>query len=286
MTALSDWVKGARLRTLAAAIAPVFVGTGLARENFHLVAALLCLVVAVSLQIAVNFANDYSDGIKGVDYNRLGPIRLVGSGAASPRAVKNAAYLFFLIGSTAGIALATLTTLWFIPIGAIAIIAAWTYTGGPKPYGYAAFGEVSVFIFFGVVATVGSFYAQTRQLTALSFLLACALGFLSCAILVMNNLRDRERDAALNKKTLAVVLGDSRTRKLYLLLLAFAQIIGLYAMRITPWAAMTLATLPLAISNSRRVLAGASGKDLIGLLLKTGKLQIIFSLTLTLALII
>ncbi len=286
MTTLSDWVKGARLRTLTAAIAPVFVGTGLARENFHLVPALLSLAVAVSLQIAVNFANDYSDGIKGVDQDRLGPMRLVGSGAASRRAVKNAAYLFFLIGSTAGIALATLTTLWFIPIGAIAIIAAWTYTDGPKPYGYAAFGEVSVFIFFGVVATVGSFYAQTRQLTALSFLLASALGFLSCAILLMNNLRDREKDAAVNKKTLAVVLGDSRTRKLYLLLLAFAQIIGLYAMRITPWAAMTLATLPLTISNSRRVLAGASGKDLIDLLLKTGKLQIIFSLTLTLALII
>jgi len=284
---IKKWVLGARPRTLPAAIAPVVVGTTLIRthgdKHLHWINALLALAVSLLLQIAVNYANDYSDGIRGTDKVRVGPIRLVASGASSARAVKSAAFITFALAAACGAVLAARTSWWLILVGAIAIVAAWTYTGTSKPYGYMGFGEISVFIFFGVVATMGSYFAQSQALTVRAFLVSLPIGALSCAILSINNLRDRPKDELVGKHTVAVRLGDTNARYLFVGLIALAHGASLLAAMITPWTLLTIALLPISIGVSRSVLAGAAGRDLIPLLGKTGRLQMLFALCLAIA---
>ena len=284
---IKKWVLGARPRTLPAAIAPVVVGTTLIRthgdKHLHWINALLALAVSLLLQIAVNYANDYSDGIRGTDEVRVGPIRLVASGVSSARAVKSAAFITFALAAACGAVLAARTSWWLILVGAIAIVAAWTYTGTSKPYGYMGFGEISVFVFFGVVATMGSYFAQSKALTARAFLVSLPMGALSCAILSINNLRDRPKDELVGKHTLAVRMGDTKARYLYVALIALAHAASVLAATITPWTLLTLALLPLSVGVSRAVLAGAAGRDLIPLLGKTGRLQMLFALSLAIA---
>ena len=280
---MNKWIMGARVRTLPAAIAPVVVGTSLADQiNFR--NALLALIVSLSLQIAVNYANDFSDGVRGTDSNRIGPTRLVASNLASASSVKNASIISFLIAAIAGTVLAVNTSAWLIAVGFISILAAWGYTGGKKPYGYLGFGELSVFIFFGVVATVGSYYVQVGQVTRDAILLSIPMGCLSCAILVINNLRDLNQDNLVSKRTLAVKLGDAKTRIFYLLLLALAQVSAAAAASINMYALLTLLWLPLTYSAVNQVLKGASGKDLITILGKTSRLQFLIAVTLAISL--
>jgi len=280
---MNKWIVGTRPKTLAAAISPVLVGTALATDVNWLIAA-LALTVSLSLQIAVNYANDYSDGVRGTDKNRVGPVRLVASELASAKAVKIAAMISLAVAAVAGLILALQTTLWFIPVGALSILAAWGYTGGAKPYGYFGFGELAVFLFFGVIATVGSNYAQTGQITGQALLLSIPVGALACAILVMNNLRDLPLDKLANKRTLAVRIGDRKTRYFYATLLIIAQIICVYAYTFNSYALLTILWLPMTISNIRRVLQGAVGLDLIPMLVRTARLQFLLSFTLGLAL--
>jgi 1,4-dihydroxy-2-naphthoate octaprenyltransferase len=281
---MNKWILGARPRTLPAAIAPVFVATALAGSDWNWFRAALALKVGVWLQIGVNYANDYSDGVKGSDDNRIGPTRLVASGLATAVQVKRAAFISFGIASIAGIWLSLLSSPWLIVVGVAAIAAAWGYTGGKNPYGYSGLGEVSVFVFFGLTATVGTFYAQTGRVTALSLLCAIPMGALSCAILAVNNIRDRAQDELVGKRTLAVRVGDSKARKGFVALLAIAHISALATL--VPSSLLTLAVLPLTISLSRAVLSGASGPNLIPLLGKTGKLQMFFGALFALALAI
>lgn len=281
---MNKWIIGARPRTLPAAIAPVIVGSSLAGADLHWLRALLALFVAVGLQVGVNYSNDYSDGIKGTDENRVGPIRLVAGNLATANQVKRAAITSFFLASVAGTWLAVLTTPWLILVGLLSIAAAWGYTGGKKPYGYFGFGEISVFTFFGLVATVGTFYVQTEQITLLSFIAAIPMGALSCAILAINNLRDRPLDQVAGKNTLAVRFGDAWARKAFVGLLLSAHIFALTTL--VPASALTLVLLPMTFQISREVLGGASGKDLIPTLGRTGKLQLLFSLIFALALAI
>jgi len=281
---MNKWILGARPRTLPAAIAPVIVATALAGSDWNWFRAALALKVGVWLQIGVNYANDYSDGVKGSDDNRIGPTRLVASGLATAVQVKRAAFISFGIASIAGIWLSLLSSPWLIVVGVAAIAAAWGYTGGKNPYGYSGLGEVSVFIFFGLTATVGTYFAQTGQITALSVLCAVPMGSLACAILAVNNIRDRAQDELVGKRTLAVRLGDSKARKSFVVLLAIAHISALATL--VPGSLLTLAVLPLTISISRAVMSGASGPSLIPLLGKTGKLQMFFGALFALALAI
>jgi 1,4-dihydroxy-2-naphthoate octaprenyltransferase len=281
---MNKWILGARPRTLPAAIAPVVVASALAGSDFNVFRAFLALNVGVWLQIGVNFANDYSDGIKGTDDDRVGPIRLVASGVATAKSVKRAAFISFAIACIAGASLAFLTTPLLIIIGAIAIAAAWGYTGGKNPYGYKGLGDISVFIFFGVIATVGTFYVQTETVTTLSFIVSIPMGVLSCAILAINNLRDRPKDELVGKLTVAVRIGDTKARYMYVLLLVIAHSAAIATL--VPTALLTLLLLPLSISLSKQVLSGASGRDLIPVLGRTGKLQLMFSIVFALALAI
>ena len=277
MATPAQWLAGARPRTLPAAVAPVFVGTGAAAalHGFRPVPALLALVVALALQVAVNYANDYSDGRRGTDADRVGPMRLVGSGAASARQVLVAALASFAVAGAAGLALAALSSWWLLAVGAVCIAAAWTYTGGPLPYGYRALGEVFVFVFFGLVAVVGTAFVQTRRLDGLAFAAAVPIGLLIVALLVVNNLRDIEGDAVAGKRTLAVVVGDRGTRIGYaaLLLVAFSVVLVIALTR--PWTALALAALPLGTSPVRAVLTGGRGRALIGALQATGLLTLV-----------
>ena len=281
---LGIWVDGARPRTLPAAIAPVLVATALARESFNPFTALLALVVSLSLQIGVNYANDYSDGIRGTDNDRIGPSRITAGGLAKPVQVKSAAFISFAVAAVAGLGLAITTSWWLIAVGAISIAAAWGYTGGKNPYGYIGLGELFVFIFFGLVATVGSFYVQTDEITGQSILAGTIVGSLACAILVINNVRDRAKDEVVGKRTLAVRLGDKNSRILYSALVTAPYL--LTAGFGSPWTMLTLLTLPMTISILKALWSGIQGVDLIALLGKTGKLQMLFSLALSLALII
>ena len=222
---LSTWIAGARLQTLLLAVAPVAVGTGAASLLLphwydHWFRAVLALIVALALQIAVNFANDYSDGIRGVDTNRVGPPRLVGSGRAKPRAVLTVAIVFFAIAAVAGGILVWRSGQWWLlAVGVVCFAAAWFYTGGKHPYGYYALGELAVFVFFGIVPVAGTIYTQTGTVNLEAWLGGVAVGCFACAVLVVNNLRDRERDAVSRKRTLAVLLGDRPTRALYVVLM-------------------------------------------------------------------
>lgn len=279
---MNKWILGARPRTLAAAIAPVVVATALVGLDFNLLRAALALKVAVWLQIGVNFANDYSDGVKGTDADRVGPIRLVASGMATAKSVKAAAFISFAIASIAGTWLALLTSPLLIAVGVLSIAAAWGYTGGKNPYGYKGLGELSVFLFFGVIATMGTYYAQTEELTLLSFIVSIPMGALSCAILAINNLRDRPKDALVGKLTVAVRIGDRNARLMFVSLLLVAHLAVMATL--IPTALLTLLALPMSLSISRQVLSGISGKELIPLLGKTGKLQMLFSILLAVGL--
>ena len=281
---MNKWVLGARPRTLPAAIAPVVVASALAGSDFNWFRAALALKVGVWLQIGVNYANDYSDGIKGTDENRVGPIRLVASGLASAKAVKNAAFISFAIASVAGLWLSLLTSPILVLIGILAIAAAWGYTGGKNPYGYRGLGEVSVFTFFGLVATMGSYYAQTEKITLLSFIVAIPMGALACAILAVNNIRDRPQDELAGKRTLAVRLGEVKARREFVSLLVLAHVAAVATM--IPTAMLTLLVAPMSYSISKLVLSGVSGKELIPVLGRTGKLQLIFAIVFALALAI
>jgi 1,4-dihydroxy-2-naphthoate octaprenyltransferase len=279
---MNKWILGARPRTLPAAIAPVVVASALVGSDFNWFRAALALKVAVWLQIGVNFANDYSDGVKGTDEDRIGPIRLVGSGLATAKSVKAAAFISFGIASIAGAWLSFLTSPLLIVVGVLSIAAAWGYTGGNNPYGYRGLGELSVFLFFGVVATMGTYYAQTEEITLLSFIVSIPMGALSCAILAINNLRDRPKDELAGKLTVAVRIGDRKARLMYVALLALAHIAAIATL--IPTTLLTLLALPVSLSISRQVLSGISGKDLIPVLGKTGKLQMIFAILLAVGL--
>ncbi len=281
MTTLDTWVKGARPRTLPAAVAPVVVATALAGSDAIASRAALALLVSLSLQIGVNYSNDYSDGIRGTDSDRVGPTRIVASGLATPSSVKAAAFISFLIGALAGLVLAILTSWWLVAVGAAAILAAWYYTGGKKPYGYSGLGEVAVFVFFGLVATMGSYFVQLEKITLQSLLAAIPVGALACAILVINNIRDREKDQAVGKRTLAVRLGDRGSRNFFVGLLLLAHLSSLL---ITPWAMLTLVLTPLTFQLARSVKSQIHGIALIPMLAKTGQLQLLFAGLLALAL--
>ena len=282
---MNKWIVGARVKTLPAAVAPVLIGTSYA-EKINWGNALLALLVSLFLQIAVNFANDYSDGVRGTDTHRIGPVRLVASGLASASSVKRAALISCLIAAIAGLVLAVNISPWLLAVGAAAIWAAWGYTGGKKPYGYFGFGELSVFIFFGLVATVGSYYIQTEQFNWQIFLLSMPVGTLSCAILAINNLRDLPQDKLVGKRTMAVRIGEKNTRVFFMLLLVTAQLTALAAAGINPLALITLICAPITYRVAKQVLNGAVGSDLIEVLSKTAKLQLLMAILLAAALAI
>ena len=288
MATAGQWIEGARPRTLPAAVAPVAVGAGLAANVDALMPArvLLALVVAVALQVGVNYANDYSDGIKGTDAVRVGPVRLVGQQLATPRSVKAAALGSFAVAAVGGLVLVGLTAQWWLLlVGAASIAAAWLYTGGPRPYGYAGLGEVFVFVFFGVVPVVGTAYVQTLVITAVDVVASVGVGPLACAILVTNNLRDIGGDSAVGKRTLAVRIGDRRTRLLYAAMVVVALAVPLaLALMTSPWVALASATAALAVRPLRVVLGGALGPGLIPALKLTGVLLLVYGLVLGLLL--
>ncbi len=288
MASLTDWLAAARPRTLPAAVAPVLVGSGAADALglFRLGPALLCLVVSLALQVGVNFANDYSDGIRGTDANRVGPRRLTASGGATPAQVKYAAFALFGIAGLAGLGLAVLAGWWVVPVGGACIAAAWFYTGGPKPYGYAGFGEVFVFTFFGLVAVLGTTYVQAATISVTAVAAGIGIGLLACALLVANNLRDVETDAVVGKRTLAVILGEPMTRRLFAAMIAVAFLAVLVVGIKHPWCLLALLAAPFAVQPIRQVLGGARGRDLIAVLGATGRLELIYAITLTVGLLL
>src|SRR3954453_6852087 len=279
MPTASAWLHGARPRTLPAAVAPVLAGTGIAVDADAAVwwKALLALVVALALQVGVNYANDYSDGIRGTDADRVGPLRLVGSGVAAAPAVRRAAFVAFAVAAAVGLVLAATTAWWLVGVGALCVLAAWFYTGGSRPYGYLALGEVMVFVFFGLVAVVGTTYVQTEQWLLAAVYAAVGIGALACAILVANNLRDIPTDTVAGKRTLAVVLGDARTRALYVLLLG-ASIVALLGVALTTsWAALLgLVGLLPGTRAVRLVGAGTTGRVLVPVLRLTGTAELLY----------
>jgi 1,4-dihydroxy-2-naphthoate polyprenyltransferase len=269
----TQWLAGARPRTLPAACSPVIAGTGIAvfEHGASWIAAILALIVSVALQVGVNYANDYSDGIRGTDAARVGPLRLVGSGLASPPLVKRAAFASFGIAGLAGVGLVIMTQQWWLlAVGVACILAAWYYTGGKRPYGYLGLGELFVFVFFGLVAVCGTVYVQVGRVSFATLLTGMWVGALACAILVANNLRDIRGDAQVGKRTLATRLGDSKTRAFYVILVALsALLIVVGAFLTTWWALLGLAGLVLIIPAVRIVLSGGSGPALIAVLKAT-----------------
>jgi 1,4-dihydroxy-2-naphthoate octaprenyltransferase len=311
MATTTQWVAGARLRTLPLAIAPVVVGTGAAIGLVHdlgptggdsarytdglvfggadihvwgwalALRAVLALIVSLALQVAVNYANDYSDGIRGTDDDRVGPFRLTGSRAATPDQVKHAAFGAFGVAAVAGLALVALSgTWWLLIVGVACILAAWYYTGGRRPYGYAGLGEIAVFIFFGLVAVLGTMYTQAGQVSWAALGGAIGIGSLACAVLVVNNLRDIPTDSLSGKITLAVRLGDAGTRRFFLLLLATPFLAALAIIPAHPWAALALLAIPLAVPAARTVLGGALGLALLPALKDTGRLSLVYAVLL------
>ena len=288
MATPDQWIAGARPRTLPAAVAPVLAGTGVAAYLDGSVwwKALLALVVSIALQVGVNYANDYSDGIRGTDADRVGPMRLVGSGAAQPAEVKRAAFVSFGVACLAGLVLAVTTSWWLVALGVACVAAAWFYTGGSKPYGYQALGEVMVYVFFGLVAVVGTTYVQTGTLPLPAWYAGAGIGALACAILVANNLRDVPTDREVGKRTLAVVLGDEHTRYLFTFLVALAAImlVGV-VLETSAWALVAFAFLVPAVPAVRRVLGGARGPGLIPVLQDVGVAELVYGTGIFLALV-
>ncbi len=288
MVTVSPWIMGARPRTLPAAISPVVAGTGAAAAvaSANIPRAVLALIVALALQVGVNYANDYSDGVRGTDDTRIGPLRLVASGAVGARSVLLAAWGAFGVAGLAGLVLVIVSQHWWLlGVGALAIAAAWYYTGGSRPYGYRGFGEVSVFIFFGLVAVVGTTYVQVGRVTASSVIAGIAIGALASALLLANNLRDAPTDAATGKRTLAVFLGSRRTRLLYLLLLAVAYVLALaLTFGGRPWAWLALLSAPLAVKAALPVVQRARGAGLIPVLRDTGLTELAYAVLLAIGL--
>jgi len=280
------WLAGTRPRTLPAAVVPVLIGSGVALGygKFSWWRALLALVVALSLQVGVNFANDYSDGVRGSDEQRVGPVRLVAAGLAPPRQVLSAAFACFFVAGVAGLALAAATSWWLVAVGAGCIAAAWFYTGGPRPYGYHGLGEVFVFVCFGVVAVAGTAYVQMRELSWLGLAASVPAGLLACALLMVNNLRDIGTDTLAGKRTLAVVLGDARSRVMYVLTLLTPFGVAALLAFFRPLTLLTALALPLARPPVRSVRAGAVGPALIRALGQTGRLQLAFGIAFTIGL--
>ena len=281
---MKKWILGARPKTLPAAIAPILVGTALADKNVQWLSALLALIVSLALQIGVNYANDYSDGIRGTDEVRVGPVRITASGMASAQSVKRAAFISFGIAALAGLLLAAESSWWLVAVGASAIAAAWFYTGGNNPYGYLGLGELFVFIYFGFVATVGTFYVQTGEITLRSCIAALPVGLNACLILAVNNIRDRAQDEQVGKRTTAVRLGDRRSRYVAVSSLVVAHIATL-ALSVPAFVA-TLVVAPLSVTIARGLLSGAQGRDLIPFIARTGKFHILFSAALSAGLLL
>jgi len=294
---MKDWIAGARPRTLPAALVPVLVGTAAAAgmngdtnalKGLFIWRFVAALVVSLALQVGVNYANDYSDGIRGTDADRVGPMRLTGSGRKSPGAVKRAAFLSIGLAADAGLGLAAATSWWLIAVGLVAIGAAWFYTGGPRPYGYAGLGEVFVFVFFGVVATTGSAFVQIERVTPLTLLVSIPVGLFATALLVVNNLRDIPGDTESGKRTLAVRLGDKRTRIFYIVLvvLPFFTVPFLCGLSQRPAGAFSMFAVLLARKPVQRVIEGARGPALIPVLGATGKVQLAFGVLISVGLFI
>jgi 1,4-dihydroxy-2-naphthoate octaprenyltransferase len=284
------WIQGARPKTLPAAIAPVVVGAACAQlessTQNNWLNAVFALAVSLALQVAVNYANDYSDGIRGTDKNRVGPLRLVGSGAKKPADVKKATFLAFGVAAVFGFVLAATTTWWLLLVGVFCFLAGWFYTGGKHPYGYLGFGEVFVFIFFGVVATMGTTFVINEQLTLVSFLASVVVGCLACALLAVNNLRDIAGDQISNKKTLAVRIGESGARKFYISLFIVAGFAVILIALSYSAALIAMLGLAVAVKPIKRVYAGATGADLIDVLVMTGRVQILVAISLSVGLLI
>ncbi len=288
MAEAREWLAGTRPRTLPAAVVPVLIGSGVALgyDRFSWWRALLALVVALALQVGVNFANDYSDGVRGSDERRVGPVRLVAAGLAPPRQVLLAAFGCFGVAGLAGLALAAATSWWLVAAGAACIAAAWFYTGGPRPYGYSGLGEIFVFAFFGVAAVAGTAYVQMSALSWLGLAASVPAGLLACALLMVNNLRDISTDAQAGKRTLAVKLGDARSRVAYVLMLLAPFGVAALLAFFRPLTLVTAMALPLARLPIRSVRAGASGPALVRTLGQTGRLQLAFGIAFTIGLAI
>ncbi|MEE6294438.1 1,4-dihydroxy-2-naphthoate polyprenyltransferase [Georgenia wangjunii] len=289
MATLADWVEGARLRTLPAAVAPVLVGTGAAYalDSGSVPRALLAAGVALALQVGVNYANDYSDGVRGTDDVRTGPPRLTGSGAARPGQVKAAAFAGFGVAAVLGLVLCAVAgTWWVIAVGAVAVLAAWRYTGGKNPYGYRGLGEIAVFVFFGLVAVLGTTYTQALTVSWAALAGATGIGLLACALLMVNNVRDIPTDTVAGKRTLAVRLGDARARRTYVAMVVLPLVLALALAPQHPWALLVLVLAPWAWRLSRTVLGGATGRGLIVVLRDTGLLELAYGLLLGVALVL
>jgi 1,4-dihydroxy-2-naphthoate octaprenyltransferase len=284
-----QWIEGARLRTLPMAVAPVLIGSAAAYDlhAFKPVNAILAAVVALLLQVGVNYANDYSDGIRGTDDVRVGPLRLVGSGAASPRQVKLAAFAAFGVAMLAGLGLVLLSQAWWLLlIGAGCVLAAWGYTGGKNPYGYLGLGDVFVFVFFGLVATLGTTYTQAGTVSLPSVIGAIGTGLIADALLMANNVRDIPTDSLVGKRTLAVRLGDRNARRSYVAMLAVALLLVLVLAPAKPAILLVLLLLPICVMPSRRMLSGTQRQELIPVLKQTGLINLGYSVLFTLGLVI
>jgi 1,4-dihydroxy-2-naphthoate octaprenyltransferase len=284
--AVNCWVAGARVRTLPAAVVPVLVGTAVASTQGDVVwwRAGAAMVAALAIQIGTNYANDYHDGIRGTDDKRVGPVRLVAMGLASPRAVRAAAFVSFAVAGGAGLALAATVSWWLLLVGAASFAAGWLYTGGSRPYGYYGYGELFVFLFFGVVATVGSAYVHLERVTGLAVLASVPVGLLAMALLVVNNLRDIPTDAVTGKRTLAVRIGAPRTRVLYTACVVGAVVLAIPLAISRPGALLALLAAALAVGPVRRVLGGEEGRGLVTVLQETGRLQLAYGVLLAVGL--
>ncbi|MEU4340376.1 1,4-dihydroxy-2-naphthoate polyprenyltransferase [Nocardia sp. NPDC023852] len=285
MATAAQWIEGARPRTLPNAIAPVLAGTGAAASVGGAVwwKAILALLVSLALIVGVNYANDYADGIRGTDDVRVGPLRLVGQKLASPAAVRNAAIVSLALGAVFGLVLVITSAWWLLLIGAACLAGAWYYTGGSNPYGYSGFGELAVFVFFGLIGVLGTQFVQAKEIDWVGGLLAVAVGAFSSAVLVANNLRDIPTDTESGKVTLAVKLGDPRTRTLHLALLAVPFIVTLALVARTPWALVGLVAVPLAVRANAPVRRGKGGLELISALRDSGLALLVWSAVTALA---
>jgi 1,4-dihydroxy-2-naphthoate polyprenyltransferase len=283
------WIEGARLRTLPLAIAPVAIGAGAAdaMQRFDLLLSALALGVALFLQIGVNFANDYSDGIRGTDDKRVGPLRLTGSKSVKPESVKTAAMFFFILAAASGFEIVVTTGQWWlIAVGVLSIVAAWFYTGGKNPYGYAGFGEIAVFVFFGLVATIGTAYVQIGFVDLNSVLGGIAAGSFAAAVLMVNNIRDLETDKACSKKTLAVRMGAKWAKRLFISMIWFPFVVLLYFSLLYPISLLAYAALLLAAPATLIVLTAKSAKELVLVLKLTSFASLTYALLLTLGLVV
>ena len=284
---MNKWVAGARPRTLPASVVPVIVGTACAVGEGGIIVwrALAAMVVALAIQVGTNYQNDYADGVRGTDSQRVGPVRLVASGLATPSEVRKAALVSMLVAAAAGLALAIAVSPWLLVVGAASFLAGYFYTGGPKPYGYLGFGELFVFVFFGLVATIGSAYVQIEKITSVAVVAAIPVGFLITSLLVANNLRDIPTDGPAGKRTLAVRLGDKRTRWLYCLLILVAfLVLPIFGALGRPACALAFIAVVVARKPVQIVLEGATGPALIPVLGATGRLIIVFGVLLAIGL--